>query len=337
MPAISTSSIYGAAFEVPYYWALAPDYDATFAPMITTKQGPLLEGEFRQRLINGAYSIRAAGIHQLDKEYFIRSDGSTTPGYRDFRGSVESSGMFALNNKWVWGWDAHPALRPHLPAGLQPASVALSYLRPVPKSGERSASRSSISPAKAIAAISTRAPFIISASRKPTCKAQIPVIHPVIDYNYIFDHPILGGELGYKINFTSLTRNEANFDPITQSALNDGTCTQTANPAVKTSASCLLRGVPGTYSRFSAERSWRRSITDSVRPGLHAIRDGPRRCRFHANQERSRRCQLHGHRRQQPGPRHADDWFGIPLSLHQRAILGHTNNRADCADHRAAQ
>ena len=38
--------------------------------MITTKQGPLLQGEFRQRLINGAYSIRAAGIYQLDKDYF---------------------------------------------------------------------------------------------------------------------------------------------------------------------------------------------------------------------------------------------------------------------------
>src|SRR5262245_39556886 len=59
MPIFSSSSVYGAAVEIPYYWALAPDYDATFAPMITTKQGPLLQGEFRQRLINGAYSIRA--------------------------------------------------------------------------------------------------------------------------------------------------------------------------------------------------------------------------------------------------------------------------------------
>ena len=74
--------------------------------MITTKQGLLMQGEFRQRLINGAYSIRAAGIYQLDKDYFMRSDGTTTPGYRDWRGSVESAGQFALTNKWVWGWDA---------------------------------------------------------------------------------------------------------------------------------------------------------------------------------------------------------------------------------------
>jgi LPS-assembly protein len=260
-PAISSSSIYGAAFEVPYYWALAPDYDATFAPMITTKQGPLLEGEFRQRLINGAYSIRAAGIRQLDKDYFIRSDGSTTPGYRDFRGSLESSGMFALNNNWVWGWDGtllsdrtflqdyNPRLSRYRTYDTfqNPASEAVSQLYLSGK-GNRSF-------------FDARTIYYLGFSEADV-QSQIPVIHPVVDYNYVFDHPILGGELGYKINFTSLTRNEANFDPITQSALNNGTCTQTADPAVKTSASCLLRGVPGTYSRFSAQADWRRSITD---------------------------------------------------------------------------
>ena len=60
--------------------------------MITTKQGPLLQGEFRQRLVNGAYSIRGAGIYQLDKEYFASAAGDSAPGYRNFRGSIESSG-----------------------------------------------------------------------------------------------------------------------------------------------------------------------------------------------------------------------------------------------------
>ena len=175
---IRSSSVYGGAIEVPYYWALAPDYDATFAPMITTKQGPLLQGEFRQRLINGAYSIRAAGIYQLDKDYFIRSDGTTTPGYRDWRGSLESTGLFALNNKWVWGWDAallsdrtflqdyNPRLsryfanatEPVLNAtGLNDAAVSQLFLA-----------------AKATAAISMRAPFITSDFQKPTRKRKSP-------------------------------------------------------------------------------------------------------------------------------------------------------------------
>ncbi|HME30431.1 MAG TPA: LPS-assembly protein LptD [Pseudolabrys sp.] len=261
MPLFSTSSVYGAAAEVPYYWALAPDYDATFAPMITSKQGPLLQGEFRQRLMNGAYSIRAAGIYQLDKDYFIRSDGSTTPGFRDWRGSLESTGLFALNNKWVWGWDGtllsdktflqdyHPSLsKYHAVESFQnPQSEAISQLFLAGK-GNRSY-------------FDARTIYYLGLSEADT-QSQIPVIHPVIDYNYVFDRPIFGGELGYRVNLTSLTRSDADFDPITQSALNNGTCTQTANPAIKTTASCLLRGVPGTYSRFSAETQWRRSITD---------------------------------------------------------------------------
>jgi len=73
----------------------------------------------------------------------------------------------------------------------------------------------------------------------------------------------MGGELGYNLNFTSLTRNQANFDAITQTAANAGTCSNTADPMFATSSNCLLRGIPGTYSRFSAEAHWRRSFTDS--------------------------------------------------------------------------
>ena len=261
MPTISSNSKYGVALEVPYYWALAPDYDATFAPMITTKQGPLLQGEFRQRLINGAYSIRAAGIHQLDKNYFQRSDGTATPGYRDLRGSLESSGMFALNDKWVWGWDAimlsdRTFLQDYNPRLSQyrstdpfqnPTSEAVSQLYLTGK-GNRSY-------------FDARTIYYLGFSEADS-QNQIPVIHPVIDYTYTFDHPVLGGELGYNFNFTSLTRNQANFDPITMNALTTGTCAQTADPAIKTTTNCLLRGMPGTYSRFSAETHWRRSITD---------------------------------------------------------------------------
>jgi LPS-assembly protein len=229
--------------------------------MITTKQGPLLQGEFRQRLINGAYSIRAAGIYQLDKDYFRRDDGTYTPGFRDWRGSLESTGLFALNNSWVWGWDAAVLsdrtflqdYNPHLSRYRttdpfqNPTSEAVSQLYLAGK-GNRSY-------------FDARTIYYLGFSDSDA-QGQIPVIHPVIDYNYIFDRPILGGEVGYRINFTSLTRQDANFDAITQSALDNNTCTQTANPAIKNTANCLLRGVPGTYSRFSAETTWRRSITD---------------------------------------------------------------------------
>ncbi len=262
MPSISSSSKYGVGFEQPYYMALAPDYDATFSPMITTKQGPLLQGEFRQRLLNGAYEIRGAGIRQLDKDYFIHGDGTPTPGYRDWRGSLESSGQFALNQQWVWGWDAlllsdktflqdyNPRLsRYHIVDDLRGSSsegVSQAYL--IGK-GNRSY-------------FDARSIYFLGFSEADN-QGEIPVIHPVIDYMYTVDRPVLGGELSYNVNFTSLSRETADFDPITKSAKKSGSCTQTADPAIKIPASCLLRGIPGTYTRFSAEAQWRRSITDS--------------------------------------------------------------------------
>nr|HEV8010101.1 LptA/OstA family protein [Bradyrhizobium sp.] len=99
MPEFKTG-VYGYSIETPYFWNIAPDYDATFDPRFTTQQGVLLQAEFRQRLLDGSYQIRAYGIDQLDPSAFAGQ-----PGDRQFRGGVETKGEFALNDKWVWGWD----------------------------------------------------------------------------------------------------------------------------------------------------------------------------------------------------------------------------------------
>ena len=261
-PFIGHSSIYGQSLQVPYYWALAPDYDATLAPMMTTKQGLMLEGEFRQRLLNGAYSIRGAGIYQLDKNTFASSDASVAPGYRDWRGSVESSGQFAITDKWVWGWDGVLLSDKTFLQDYNPRLSGYHFTDPFSSTAANSGvSQLYIAGKGNRSYFDARSIYYLGFSPADV-QSQLPVIHPVIDYMYTLDHPVLGGELGYNINFTSLTRNKANFDAITQTALSNGTCAQTADPAIKTSANCLLRGIPGTYSRFTAETQWRRSITD---------------------------------------------------------------------------
>jgi LPS-assembly protein len=267
MPTVSTNSKYGGGLEIPYYWALAPDYDVTFAPMITTKQGVLVQGEYRQRLINGAYSIRAAGIKQSDPGYFIRDDGTSTPGNRDSRGSVESSGQFAINNKWVWGWDA---LMLSDKTFLQDYNPHLSRYRvndPLQSTQTEGVSQLYLTGKGNRSFFDARSIYYLGFSEADT-QDQIPVVHPVIDYFYTFDHPVVGGEVTFKSNFTSLTRTEANFDAVTQNALTSGltggNACMTADPAVKTPANCLLRGAPGTFTRFSAETQWRRSVTDAI-------------------------------------------------------------------------
>jgi LPS-assembly protein len=271
MPMISSSSRTGVTVEIPYFWALAPNYDLTLTPTITTRQGPLMQAEFRHRLMNGAYSIRAAGIHQLDPDYFVYRDGplvgQPTPGNREWRGAIESSGQFALNRRWVWGWDAllvsdktfyqdyhltamRPSLRdPFRTGNLTHVDTGVSQLY-LTGAGNRSF-------------FDARAIHYYGFSEADKQK-ELPVIHPVMDYFYTVDQPILGGELTFRTNLTSLTRDNASFDPITSAASVNNWCQLTsADPATTRNLNnCLMRGISGTYTRFSAEANWKRTITD---------------------------------------------------------------------------
>jgi LPS-assembly protein len=95
----------------------------------------------------------------------------------------------------------------------------------------------------------------------------VPVVAPVIDYSNVINHSVLGGEVGYKTNFTNLTRENAVFDPINILAAANGSCLTaiSADPAKSIiPANCLLRGIPGTYTRLSGDVGWRRSFTDSA-------------------------------------------------------------------------
>jgi LPS-assembly protein len=256
MPSVTSDSTYGYGVEVPYYWAISPDFDATFNPRFTSRQGVLLQAEFRQRLINGSYQIRAYGIDQLDPGAFAGQ-----PGDRTFRGGVETKGQFALNDKWAWGWDGVllsdyyfmsdyrlAQYKDTLGSFLSLPTEAISqlYLTGV---GDRSY-------------FDARTIYYLSFSG---LQNQAPIVHPVVDYSNVINHAVLGGEFSYKTNFTSLTRETAAFDPITTLANTNGLClTASADPLARLPSQCLLRGMPGTYTRFSGEAQWRRSFTDSA-------------------------------------------------------------------------
>ncbi|MGY3527961.1 LPS-assembly protein LptD [Bradyrhizobium sp. USDA 4452] len=258
MPGFTTYTAFGYGVEIPYYWAIAPDMDATFSPRVTTKQGVLLQTEFRQRFADGSYQFRLYGIDQTDPHAFAGQ-----PGDRQFRWGVDTKGQFALNDKWVWGWDGvvlsdyffmsdYRLAQYKDPFGsflsLPTEAISQLYLTGV---GNRSF-------------FDARAIYYLSYSGNQN---QVPVVAPVIDYNNVINNNILGGEFSYKMNFVNLTRETAVFDPITAQAANplNPLCTTTsADPMARTPSQCLLRGMPGTYTRLTAEAQWRKSYTDPL-------------------------------------------------------------------------
>ncbi|MBR0895549.1 LPS-assembly protein LptD [Bradyrhizobium tropiciagri] len=256
MPGFTSYTAFGYGVEIPYYWAIAPDMDATFNPRVTSKQGVLLQTEFRQRLSNGSYQVRLYGIDQTDPGAFAGQ-----PGDRQFRWGVDTKGQFALNDKWVFGWDGvvlsdyffmsdYRLAQYKDPFGsflsLPTEAISQLYLTGV---GNRSF-------------FDARAIYYLSYSGNQN---QVPVVAPVIDYNNVINSPILGGEFSYKMNFVNLTRETAVFDPITTTANTNSLClTTSADPMARTPSQCLLRGMPGTYTRLTAEAQWRKSYTDPL-------------------------------------------------------------------------
>ena len=77
-----------------------------------------MQAQWRHRLLNGSYSIRAAGIFQHDPDAFIDDDGVPLSGDRDFRGGVHTDGAFDLSADWVFGWVARRHHRPDLQSRL---------------------------------------------------------------------------------------------------------------------------------------------------------------------------------------------------------------------------
>jgi LPS-assembly protein len=266
-PQFFSSSRIGAGVEIPYFWALAPNYDVTFSVAPLTRQiGPLVRAEWRHRLLTGAYTIRAAGIFQQDKDAFIRGTpvpglSNTMPGYRDFRGSLESAGEFAINKRWKWGWDGtlltdKSFLTDYsIATTTSPGSERTNQLYLVGQ-GDRSY-------------FDVRGVGFIGLSELDRSE-ELPIIHPVLDYSIISGKPVFGGELGFRMNFASLSRREGDYDPINsaaavKNAAGFDSCDARAIMLGSTNpGNCLLRGMPGDYTRFSSELNWRRTLISAA-------------------------------------------------------------------------
>ena len=247
---------YGA--QIPYFWAIAPDRDLTVSVAPMTRQlGPLVSAEYRQRLVNGAYSIRASGIFQQDPNAFQDPAdnvlGVMSPGNRDFRGVVDTKGDFAINKRWNWGWDA---------AVQTDRFFTVDYSMAGSSGGTEKVSQVYLTGQGDRSYFDMRGMGFTGYSRLDD-HSELPYIHPVVDYSYVFGNPILGGEAGFRSNFTSLSRSETDFDPtFNQSSLGEagvgGTnCITSASPT-----DCMMRGISGDYTRFSTEFYWKKTITN---------------------------------------------------------------------------
>ncbi len=97
VPELKFNKPIGIGLSPVYFWALAPDYDLTLRPILSTNQGLVGDVEFRQATASGRYNVRAIGVHQFTK--------LAAPDDQEWRGAFETAGNFAINQNWNWGWN----------------------------------------------------------------------------------------------------------------------------------------------------------------------------------------------------------------------------------------
>ncbi|WAJ38219.1 LPS-assembly protein LptD [Pseudomonas sp. GOM7] len=106
-PSFSTSSDTGFSLQTPYYFNLAPNYDATLYPTYMAKRGLLMEGEFRYLTKSSEGQIGGAWLNDKEDERKLQSE------YEDQR--------------WMYSWQHKQGLDSRLFAEVDYTDISDPY------------------------------------------------------------------------------------------------------------------------------------------------------------------------------------------------------------------
>jgi LPS-assembly protein len=283
-PSLVSGGDLGYGMSFPYFINLAPNYDLTLTPTFLSKQGLLGEADWRQRLSNGSYNIRAIGIDQEQPGAFpVAPFGA---GDARLRGAIESTGNFFLNDMWQFGWNGTWLSDKFFlnDYRLQGINFDTFYFQDIISSVY-------------LRGQSAQSFFDLSAYHFEGTTAYddnrtLPTaVAPVLDYNRVINVPAdrtngLGGELTVDVNVASINQTNAAFQSTGLQTFDSAfhlynVCeTEVGTTAVNTyvPGKCLLKGIAGDYTRASGQVSWQRSYIDPIgevwKPFLFARLDG---------------------------------------------------------------
>jgi LPS-assembly protein len=240
MPSIAYGSKLGFGASIPYYLALSPTYDLTARGTYYSKQGFLGEAEWRQRFDNGQYSIKIAGISQNEPEAFrtsidnVDSGPAGDPNKR--RAMMGTKGQFAINSRWDFGWNILLQTDKNFAAtyGIDGYSDSV-HRSEVYLTGLNDRNYFDARAMRFLVQEKTLA------SHPRSRNESQPWVLPSIDYAYIPDTSLAGGQLSVNLNSRMVQRDEL-------------------DETFGSSGVQRVRGLEGNSGRLTGEVEWKRSL-----------------------------------------------------------------------------
>lgn len=104
LPQYSGNSNLGSLVRIPYYWRIGHDRDALITPWLTSDEGVVLQGGYRQLTNNGSYTLDGTATLPEKRDSLGNKIGGT-----EFRGHLFARGTESLNDIAQLGLDINRA------------------------------------------------------------------------------------------------------------------------------------------------------------------------------------------------------------------------------------
>lgn len=168
LPTIGGGRNLGVAYQQPYFFAIAPDKDATLTPFLTSSAGNGATGEYRQNFRRGQLRL------------FGSLMGGDPELNEDIRGHIDGLARFDIDDQWRVGADVNLATdRTYLRRYSFDAPTWLTtnfFAERFSKNTYFSANA-----------------YYFQRQRLPIAKGSVPIVAPALDFSYVSDPDFLGG------------------------------------------------------------------------------------------------------------------------------------------------
>lgn len=189
IPNIQYTKNNGLEVATPFYILFGSNRDLTLTPHIFSDVAPLLQADYRHLTSKGAYQISGYGTYGRR----LSPSNPTLPAFQDFRGYLEGSGRFQLNERWSLSGSARVA-------------SDRTFLRRYDISrDDRLRSTVDLERMTRTSYLSIQG-WAFQTLRTGEIQGQFPVALPLIDWRKRMADPLAGGQIELQLNSLSLVR-----------------------------------------------------------------------------------------------------------------------------------